>query len=233
MKTEKPRYKGELNKPICVGSIPIETTDEKHSQWLEQDIEREMIEKLLLLMEHYEITDKDDYFSLALALAKDHVKGFQVVRAALKLKHGNWGAVIRDTKPTIWPPERLLILLNDVEEAKQRHGFSTDRKAIRFVMLKGEWSRPIDRDEQKWLETLESRLHDAKRIKREERGGGPALDPASAAALRELEDEVARAQDEVARAQSAASVYAALPLELRFTALCLPLSSKIPEIKRD
>jgi hypothetical protein len=227
MKTKKPRYKGELNKPIRVGSIPIETTNES-SEWIEQGIEQEMIEKLPLLMEHYEITDKDDYFSLALALAMDHVKGFQVVQAKLKLKHGNWGAVIQDTKPTIWPRDRLLGLLNDVEEEKQKPGCSTDREALQILMRKPEWSPPASHrgDMTQWLETLESRLQDAKRIRREERDGSPALDPDSAAILRELEEAVRAAT----ATESAADAYATLPVELRFAALCLPLSSKVPEI---
>ena len=223
MKTRKPRYKGELAKPIYVGSIPIEGANEEQSEWIEHVIEQEIVEKLPFLMEHYKIPNKDDYFSLALALAMDFVPGFQVKQTALKLKHGHWGAVIRDTKPTIWSPERLLRFLNAVEEAKQRQGRSTDREAIRFVMQKGEWRRPLDRDEQKWLETLESRLQDARRIKREEeRGGGPALDPASAAILRELEEVVCLATATVAPA----IVYATLPLELRFAALCLPFSTE-------
>jgi hypothetical protein len=224
MKTKKPRYKGELAKPIRVGSIPIETTDEKQSEWIEQVTEQEIIEKLPLLMEHYGIADKDDYFSLALALAKDHVRGFQVVRAALKLKHGNWGAVINVRRPTEWPPERLLGLLNAVEEAKQKYGFSTDREALEVVMRKKEWQPPKNHrgDRKQWLETLESRLQDAKRIKREEQGSGPALDHASAAILRELEEAVRLAT----ATGSAAAAYATLPVELRFTALCLPFSIK-------
>ena len=76
MKTKKPRYKGELAKPIRVGSIPIVATAEEQSEWTEQLIEQKMIEKLPLLLEHYKIIDKDDHFSLAFALAMDHVPGF-------------------------------------------------------------------------------------------------------------------------------------------------------------
>jgi hypothetical protein len=220
MKTKKRTYKGELAKPIYVGSIPIEGANEEQ-EWIEQVIEQERIEKLPLLMEHYKIEGKDNYLSLALALAMDHVPGFQVKQTALKLNHGNWGAVIRANigRPTIWPPERLDRLLNAVEETKRGRGLSEDREALKILMLRKEWSRPINRGEQQWLETLESRLQDAKRIKCEERGGGPPLDLASAAILRELEEEVARLATATA---SAAIVYATLPLELRFVALCLP-----------
>ena len=218
MKPNKPRYKGELGKPIYVGSIPIEATNEEQQERIEQGIEQVAIEKLPLLMEHYKIPNKDDYFSLALALARDWVPGFQVKTVPVKLTHGNWGAVIRDTKPTKWPPERRLKLLNAVAETKQKHALSTDREALKILMQKGEWSRPYNRDEQKWLETLESRLQDAKR---EERGGDPALNPASAAILRELEAAFVRLATVTA---PAATVYATLPLELRLAALCLPFA---------
>jgi hypothetical protein len=81
-------------------------------------------------------------------------------------------------------------------------------------MRKKEWSRPYNRDEQKWLETLESRLQESKR---EERGGDPA-DPASTPIIRELEAAFVLA----AATPPAAIVYLTLPLELRFAALCLP-----------
>jgi hypothetical protein len=211
MKRKKPRYKGELGKPIYVGSIPFEAANEEQQERIDQGIEQAAINKLPLLMEHYKIPNKDDYFSLALALAKDFVPGFQVKTVRVKLEYGDWGAVIRDTKPTKWPPERRLKLLNAVAETKKKHALSTDREALKILMQKGEWSRPYNRDEQKWLETLESRLQDAKREER----GDPALDPASAAIVRELV--------RLATATApAATVYATLPLELRLAALCLP-----------
>jgi hypothetical protein len=87
----KHRWKGELAKPIRIGSIPIETT-QPTDHYLRAAIENEFAEKLSLLMDHYKITDKDDFFNLALALAIDHVPGFRVVaNTALKLRHGNWG----------------------------------------------------------------------------------------------------------------------------------------------
>lgn len=218
MKPKKPGYKGELGKPIYVGSIPFEAANEEQQERIEQGIEQAAIKKLPLLMEHYKIPNKDDYLSLALALAKDWVPGFQVKTVAVKLDHGTWGAVMRDTKPTKWPPERLLKLLNAVAETKRKHALSKDREALKILMQKGEWSRPYNRDEQKWLETLESRLQDAKR---EERSGDPALNPLSAAILRELEAAFVRPATATA---PAATAYATLPLELRFAALCLPFA---------
>jgi hypothetical protein len=215
MKTRKRRYKGELAKPIRVGSIPIKATSEE-SEKIKRGIQQGAIEKLPLLMEHYNIADKDDYFSLALALAIDHVPGFQVVSAKLKLKHGYWGAVIRDTKPTAWPPERLLRLLSAVKETKQGRELSSDREALKSLMRKGEWRRPLGRDEHKWLETLESRLYDAKRLKRD-----MAFPRYRALSDAEELEEAARL---ATTAESAAAAYATLPVELRFAALCLPFS---------
>jgi hypothetical protein len=224
MKPKKPRYKGELGKPIYVGSIPFEAANEVQQERIEQGIEQAAIKKLPLLMDHYDIKDKDDYLSLALALAADHVPGFQVKRATLKLKHGTWGAVIRDNigRPAVWRPERLLKLLNDVEEAKQRHECPTDREAIRRVVRQNreEWGPPANHrtDEKEWLETLESRLQDAKRLK--QGGSRTPRSHSSDAIVRELDEEAVR----LATAEASAIVYATLPIELRFAALCLPFS---------
>jgi hypothetical protein len=148
-----------------VGTIPIEGTNEELSEeWI---VQQKAIETLPLLMEHYGIADKNDYFSLAIALTMEHV--IEVKPAALRLKHGTWGAVIRDGigRPINWSQERLLKWLNAAEEAKQRHKLLTDRAAIRFLMRKKEWQPSANHRGglERWLETLESRLQDAKRIK--------------------------------------------------------------------
>ena len=152
----KRRWKGRLRKPIYIGSIPIEGANEK----LQESIEQEIIEKLQLLMKDYGIADKDDYRSLALNLATDYVPGFQVKQVALKLRHGNWGAVIQDKigRHTVWPPEQRLKLLNAVEEAKRRHKFSTDHEALLHLAQHGEWSRPPTRGKEQWLKTLKNQL---------------------------------------------------------------------------
>jgi hypothetical protein len=164
------RWKGELAKPIYVGVIPtIETTSEELDDYCEPVIWQELLKKLALLMQHYQIADKDDFFSLALALAMDHVPGFRVARnTPLRLKHGNWGAVIHANKGRrlTWTPERLNGLLSAVEETKKKHGLSTDREALKIVARTGEWSRPANHrgDPDQWIETLESRLQEAKRF---------------------------------------------------------------------
>ena len=78
-------------------------------------------------MEHHKIPNEDDYFSLALALAKDWVPAFQVKTVAVKLTHGNWGAVIRDTNLPMAAGRRLK-LLNAVAETKQKYALSKDAR---------------------------------------------------------------------------------------------------------
>jgi hypothetical protein len=60
---------------------------------LEQAVYESRVEKLALLMEHYGIADKTDYFRLAVELAIDCVPGFRIGRASelLKLEHGDYG----------------------------------------------------------------------------------------------------------------------------------------------
>ena len=74
-------------------------------------------------MLHYSIEDEADYFSLALALARDHVPGFSVKLRELKLSQETWGAVepkISTGRQRYWTSERLSQLLDDVENAEAR-----------------------------------------------------------------------------------------------------------------
>ena len=176
MKPKKPRYKGELGKPIYVGSIPIEAANEEQQERIEQGFEQAAINKLPLLMEHYKIPNEDDYFSLALALAKDWVPGFQVKTVRVRLTHGTWGAVIRDTKPTKWPPERRLKLLNAVAETKQNYALSKDREALKILMRKKEWSRPYNRTNRNGSKRWKA----ASKMQSAKSEAGTQLDPASA-----------------------------------------------------
>ena len=83
------RWKGELARPIRPNIVrprglaitDLETVEKANKEMIglyNEAIEQKFLEKLRLLMEHYEILDKDDWFSLALSLAVDHVPGFRV-----------------------------------------------------------------------------------------------------------------------------------------------------------
>src|SRR5262245_56732412 len=180
----KHRWKGELAKPIrpkvirpqglaVTDAETVARANEEMENLYRQAIEETRVEKLRLLMDHYGISDKADFLSLALALAIDHVPGFGIDPTPLRLEQVSDGValVVQDNRTgrrLEWPPKRLDSLLSAVEDAKRNHGLSTDREAIEIVARKGNWGRPANHkgDHKQWRETLESRLQDAKRSKR-------------------------------------------------------------------
>jgi hypothetical protein len=126
----------------------------------------ENIEKLHQLMKRWGISD-GDYLGLALRLAKDH-PSFRP--ASFKLKHGDYGAVVRANKggrPTEWTPDKLDQLLTDVDAAKKKFPGSTDEEALRIITQKGKWARPPNRDQNKWIKDLKNTLANARRINRD------------------------------------------------------------------
>jgi len=182
---DKHRWKGELAKPIrpkvirpqglfVTDAETVARANEEMDDLYRQAIEETRLEKLRLLMDHYGISDKADFFSLALALAIDHVPGFGIDPTPLRREQISDGVALvvqdnRTGRKLEWPPKRLDSLLSAVEDAKRKHGLSTDREAITVVARNREWGRPANHkgSDEQWLETLESRLQDAKRSKRE------------------------------------------------------------------
>jgi hypothetical protein len=59
-----------------------------------QEIYVRRVEKLRLLMDHYGISDKADFLSLALALAIEHVPGFRIDPTPLGLKQISEGIAL-------------------------------------------------------------------------------------------------------------------------------------------
>jgi hypothetical protein len=163
------RWKGELAKSFWAGvSLTNEVTNENLDDCLRQAIHEKHIEKLALLMEHYKIADKADYRSLALALAVDHVPGFQVVpaRKVFRLRHGNYGAVIgyKRGRMRVRTPDRLDRLKTVVEETKKKHRLKSDREALEIIAAqKEEWRRPTKSGLQQWIKTLRNQLAAARR----------------------------------------------------------------------
>src|SRR5262249_17096772 len=171
-------WKGELAKPLLV-SVALTNKDlerlatnenlinEDLDNRLQQAIRESHIEKLALLMEHYKIADKTDYFSLALASAVPHVPGCQVVRArkVLRLRHGEYGAVIgnKQGRQREWTPTRVDGLLSAVKTTKKKHGISSDREALERLVRNEEWRPPANRDPRQWLKTLRNQLAAARR----------------------------------------------------------------------
>jgi hypothetical protein len=181
----KHRWKGELAKPIrpkvirprglaVTDAETVARANEKMEDLCRQAIEKRRVEKLRLLMDYYGIADHANFFSLALALAIDHVPGFRIDPTPLRREQISDGLalVVQDNRTgrrLEWPPERLDSLLSAVEDAKRKHGLSTDREAIAVVARNRNWGQPANHkgNREQWLETLESRLQDAKRSKRE------------------------------------------------------------------
>jgi hypothetical protein len=180
----KRRWTGELarpirprvNRPRGLAVTDIETVTKANNEMNDlyrAAIQEQFLEKLLLLMEHYEISDKEDWFSLALALAIDHVPGFRVsLRLALEGGQDLGAVVHRDGKKVgrrrLWTSDRLERLLDAVEQEKKKSGIRKDREALSRLARRQEWARPAThrKGHLSWIETLESRLQDAKKFKR-------------------------------------------------------------------
>jgi hypothetical protein len=167
-------YKGALAKPIILPSPPTfsgavrskrisayRKLQERHKRACDALIERELSRKLSLLFDHYGIVDKEDIAALGWALAFEHVPGFKVRFPEARSNRG------RKRK---WLPERLEELDETVQQLKQRFNF-TDRKALTFMVYNLEhsvtWGIPSGHkgSKQQWIETLESRLQEAKHLR--------------------------------------------------------------------
>jgi hypothetical protein len=163
------QYKGELAKPILAGVyFTKKMTVAELGDCLQQTIHKTRLEKLKLLMAHYEIAEETDYLSLALKLAIAHVPGFRIGRASelLRLEHGDYGKVLGNKRgrQREWTPERLGRLLQAVEQAKKRYRYRTDRKALENLVCHTEWSRPANHRGglREWIKTLTNQLQEAR-----------------------------------------------------------------------
>jgi hypothetical protein len=64
---------------LAVTDATIDKANEEMERLVSEAVGADLIKRLHLLMEHYDIAERDDWFSLALALAIDHVRpGFQI-----------------------------------------------------------------------------------------------------------------------------------------------------------
>jgi hypothetical protein len=130
------RYAGALASPIIWRSPPpfwgAATKDrtaeywkayERDRQQTESDVKRLVTEKLSLLMDHYGIDDKEDMAALAIALAFEHVPGFEIV-VPEKSKKG---------RKREWHDSRLENLMETVGSIKKQYSL-TDRQALKFMV---------------------------------------------------------------------------------------------------
>jgi hypothetical protein len=172
----KHRWKGELAKPIRpqvirprglrVATDTVAKANKEMEALYRQAIGKEYLRKLGLLMDEYGITDKTDFFNLALALAIEHVPGFGINPTPLRLEEGLVVQDNREGRPPEWPLKRLNKLLSAVEETRKKQSLSTDREALSVLAQRAEWSRPANHQgsPEQWLKTLKNRLAEARRF---------------------------------------------------------------------
>jgi len=168
-------YKGALAKRIMLRPPPtfrgavvrkrIAAYQEKvsrHELANAANVERQRSKKLALLFEHYGIADKKDVSALAWALAVEHVPGFKFQFPEPKLKRG---------RKKEWDADRLEELCHTVESIKKGL-LLTDRQALKFMVNNQQhaqtWGAPKGRKgtQQQWIETLETRLQEAKTFRK-------------------------------------------------------------------
>jgi len=171
MASRRRRYAGELATHIVWPAPPTfwgAVTDERvkefwrnyecHQQKAEQSVAQQLWRKLSLLMKHFKIADESDTMALVWALAFEHVPGFQVVPE---------GGPKKGRKKE-WHGEKLQALYDAVQSARKQHNHN-DRQALKFIssnpQLARTWGPPPNYkgSKKQWIETLESRLQDAKR----------------------------------------------------------------------
>ena len=94
---KRPRWKGELARPIrpkvkrprglaVTDDETVARANDEMEGLYQQAINEEYQTKLNRLMGHYGIANKNDFSSLALALAIDHVPGFRLDPTPLRLE---------------------------------------------------------------------------------------------------------------------------------------------------
>jgi hypothetical protein len=186
---KRPGEFGKLIRPLVIRprgfAVPddpdaIKIANEEMEKLHAQAVADAWLAKLTLLLRHYDLAD-DDWFSLALNLAIEHEPGFQVDRQIASLPFGHSGGVhIRDGeivsapggRPPEWPAERLGELLEAVSAEKKKWGLN-DLDALRRLAKRAKWKAQAnhrsksERDEfDARVRTLQSRLHEAKQLKR-------------------------------------------------------------------
>jgi hypothetical protein len=178
----KHRWKGDLARPIRprvirprglrVTKETAQPANEEMEALYRRAIEREYLVKLELLMDHYGITDKTDFPSLALALAIElRIPGFKVDPTPLtaeQIDDEGMRLIVQEhwkgPRPK-WPLKRHK-LLSAVTATKQRHGISKDNEALSILANHPEWAPPYNHrgDRDRWLKTLKNQLAEARRF---------------------------------------------------------------------
>ena len=180
MAKKKRDWKGALARPVEVAAPlwPVGATDLQIASYeaefridAEQFLRRERLQKIPLLFEHYNIADDLDFIGLVLALAVDlGVPGFQRKDVQYEFSLGDSGLVRRvktSGRQKDWTTERLEALYEAVQEEKHKKGVTEDRAALLSLARRRPWQPPANHrgTNQQWVETLESRLQEAKKFR--------------------------------------------------------------------
>jgi hypothetical protein len=172
---KKPRYTGKLGRPIIKTPAPrlegavtrkrlaqFKHACRQHRQDTDLQQQKEEAEKINLLMKLFGVPS-NNFKKLALELARAHVPGFRIeVRARVSARG-------RTRK---WDGPMLLELIKVVDEVKGKHTRFNDRLALKHIATrlpyKERWGAPANHKGKpsQWIETLESRLQEAKTHRR-------------------------------------------------------------------
>jgi len=165
------RYTGKLASPIRIpapptfsGAVTAERKEKfdqesaEHRKKTNAAIRRQINQKLRALLKHYRIRN-GDMDALFWAVISAHVPGFKIVTDG-----GN-----KRGRKRHWDGPKLSALYRAVEAVKTPLR-RTDRQALTFLVKNDpdRWGPPRGHrhNERQWIETLESRLQDAKRYDR-------------------------------------------------------------------
>jgi hypothetical protein len=142
----------------------IVAENELINRQLAEDLAQEQMKKLKLLFDHFGLA-VDDWKGLSLELAQISVPGFRVLSNAISTGGVIIGIEKEHGRPVEWDANRLDELLAAVESIKAKFDL-TNREAIARLAGTKKWGPPPTHrgHPDQWLETLESRHHDAKRL---------------------------------------------------------------------
>jgi hypothetical protein len=139
---------------------PSKSEQEEYDQELKAaraSLEEKLNHKLKLLLDHYQITEANPWRRLALALASDHVPGFAIKSGKVQGRR------------KVWTPMKLVELKVAIEDVMSRLSL-TVRQACKYIANNKEyceaWGRKntAGRTDERWIETLESRYYDSRRL---------------------------------------------------------------------
>ena len=173
---KKVRYRPEISRPAVLvrpkgfavpdpDTIPGREAIEHEDSEMLRLRDEAIVQKLRLLMDHYEIKNKDDWFALARALALEHVKDLN-----RSVSFGDLPPFDkkRPGRRLEWSNERLFDFMKAVEKAKADYGWSKDLRAVEYLARSRKWGRPANHrgDLKAWIKTLQNHLQAAKAIER-------------------------------------------------------------------